>query len=84
MDYFCFSASGRKRGSSPGPLDNSPALKVQCLRVTNALLVLDNRFVVFFFFFFEREVNILIDYKNNFKRNKSRTFPKPIALIGFQ
>ena len=48
MDYFYFSASRRKRGSSPGPLDHSQALKVQCLRVPNALL--DN----LFFYFEER------------------------------
>ena len=46
MDYFYFSASRRKRGSSPGPLNNSPALKVQCLRVPNALL--DNHFLYYF------------------------------------
>ena len=40
-----YSFSKRKRGSSPGPLDNSLALKVQCLRVPNALL--DNHFFYF-------------------------------------
>ena len=49
MDYFYFSASRRKRGLSPGPLDNSRALKVQCLRVPHALL--DNRF---FYYYFEK------------------------------
>ena len=40
-----YSFSKRKRGSSPGPLDNSLALKVQCIRVPNALL--DNHFFLF-------------------------------------
>ena len=78
MDYLSFSASRRRR---PRAARSRSALKVQYLGAKNALL--DNLSL----FFLEerepkREIKILINYTNIFKRKTSRTFLKPI--IGFQ
>ena len=64
-----------EEGLKPRAARSRLALKVQCLGATNA-------FLFFFFFFLKREIKILINYTNIFKRKKSRTFLKPI--IGFQ